>query len=192
MKKLLLASFLAMTSSLIMGQKYCIVDVEYVLSRMQQYKDAQAQIDKLAEEWQKEVENRMKDVDAAYRKFQAEQVLITEQMKQHRIKEIENKERDIKEFQRAKFGPNGELFKKREELIKPLQEKFYSEIKKYAEAKGYDLILDKATGPTILYYNEKINKTEDILMALGLNKPAQTGGDGSGSSGASKSTSGGK
>jgi outer membrane protein len=175
MKKSLVLAIALAGASLLQAQKYCIVDVEYILSKMQAYKDAQAQLDKIAEGWQKEVETQMKEVDNAYRKFQAEQVLLTEQMKQQRIKEIEARERDIKEFQKSKFGPNGELFKKRQELIKPIQDKVYDELKKYAEAKGYDLILDKSSGPSLLYYSEKLNKSEDILAALGISKSGSTG-----------------
>lgn len=172
MKKFLIVLIATAATFAANAQKYCIVDIEYILSKMQTYKDAQAQLDKIADGWQKEVENQMKEVDAAYRKFQSEQVLLTDQMKQQRIKEIEAREKDIKDFQKTKFGPNGELFKKRQELVKPIQDKVYDELKKYAEAKGYDLILDKSSGPSLLYYNEKLNKSEDILSALGISKTA--------------------
>ena len=172
MKKILILLFTAATALTANAQKYCIVDVEYILSKMQQYQDAQAQLDKIAEGWQKDVETQMKEVDNAYRKFQSEQVLLTDQMKQQRIKEIEAREKDVKEFQKSKFGPNGELFKKRQELVKPIQDKVYNELKKYAEAKSYDLILDKSSGPSLLYYNERLNKSEDILSALGISKTA--------------------
>lgn len=188
MKKFLIVFITASLTIAANAQKYCIVDIEYILSKMQAYKDAQAQLDKIAEGWQKEVENQMKEVDAAYRKFQSEQVLLTDQMKQQRIKEIEAREKDIKEFQKSKFGPNGELFKKRQELVKPIQDKVYDELKKYAEAKGYDLILDKSSGPTLLYYNEKLNKSEDILSALGISKSATSGNSSNTSTGNSSSS----
>jgi outer membrane protein len=112
----------------------------------------------------------MKQVDDAYKQFQAEQVLMTDQMKAQKIKEIEQKERDVKEFQKTKFGPGGDLFKKRQELVKPTQDKIYDEMKKYAEAKGYDIIFDKSSGPMMLYASERLNKSDDILSALGISK----------------------
>ncbi len=172
MKKLIvLISFVAVGMAA-NAQRYCIVDIEYVLSKMQPYKDAQTQLDKIADGWQKDVEARMKEVDDAYRKFQAEQVLLTEQMKQQRIKDIEAKEKAVKDFQKEKFGPGGDLFKKRQELVKPIQDKVYDEMKKYAEAKGYDVIFDKSSGPSMLYHSEKLNKSDDILAALGISKSA--------------------
>ena len=86
---------------------------------------------------------------------------------------IEAKEKEVKEFQKAKFGPSGELFKKRQELIKPIQDKIYNEVQKYAAAKGFDFIFDRSSGPSMLYASEKINKSDDILAALGVSlKPA--------------------
>lgn len=168
MKKLLIVLIAAVATFSASAQKYCIVDVEYILSKMKDYNDAQTQLDKTADGWQKEVEKQMKSVDDAYRKFQAEQVLLTDQMKQQRISEIETREKEVKEFQKAKFGPSGELFQKRQELVKPIQDKVYNELKKYAEAKGYSLVLDKSSGPSLLYYDERLNKSEDILTALGI------------------------
>lgn len=150
------------------AQKFAYVDMEYILGKLPQYADAQKQLDKVADGWQKEVESRMKTVDDMYKQFQAEQVLMTEPMKQQKIKEIEAKEKEVKEFQKAKFGPNGELFKKRQELIKPIQDKIYDEVQKYAIAKGYDFILDRSSGPTMLYASDRLNKSEDILSALGI------------------------
>ena len=89
-------------------------------------------------------------------------------MKQQKIKEIEGKEKEVKEYQKSKFGPNGELFKKRQELIKPIQDKIYDEIQKYAIAKGYDFVFDRSSGPTMLYASDRYNKSDDILSALGI------------------------
>ncbi len=160
-------------SAAALAQKFCFVDMEYILGKMPTYIEAQKQLDKTAGEWQKEVEAKMKNVDEMYKQFQAEQVLMTEPMKQQKIKEIEGKEKDVKEYQKAKFGPNGELFKKRQELIKPIQDKIYNEIQKYSIAKGYDFIFDRSSGPTMLYAGDRYNKSEDILAALGISlKPA--------------------
>jgi outer membrane protein len=95
---------------------------------------------------------------------------MTEQMKQQKIKDIESAEVAVKDLQRDKFGPTGELFKKRQELIKPVQDKIYDEIQKYAQAKVYDFIFDKSSGPSMLFANEKFNKSDDILTNMGITK----------------------
>lgn len=174
MKKIIAAiAILLMATTGSYAQKFAYVDMDYILAQMPQYTDAQKQLDKIAEGWQKEVEAKMKNVDEMYKQFQAEQVLMTDAMKQQKIKEIETKEKEVKEFQKAKFGPSGELFKKRQELIKPIQDKIYNEISKYASAKGYDVIFDRSSGPTMLFAKETLNKSADILAQMGITpKPA--------------------
>jgi outer membrane protein len=168
MKKIIVVAAALMFSASTFAQKFAFVDMDYILSKMPAYTDAQKQLDKIADGWQKEVETKMKGVDDMYKQFQAEQVLMTEPMKQQRIKEIETKEKEVKDFQKNKFGPSGELFKKRQELVKPIQDKIYNEIQKYAVAKGYDFIFDRSSGPTMLYAGDRYNKSDDILSALGI------------------------
>ncbi len=168
MKKSIVVFAILLMSVVTFAQKFAFVDMDYILGKMPQYTEAQKQLDKIAEGWQKDVESKMKGVDDMYKQFQAEQVLMTDPMKQQKIKEIEGKEKEVKDFQKAKFGPNGELFKKREELVKPIQDKIYNEIQKYALAKSFDFIFDRSNGATMLYSAEKYNKSEDILQALGV------------------------
>ncbi len=168
MKKIIVAMAALFMCAATYAQKIAYVDMDYILGKMPQYAEAQKQLDKVADGWQKEVEAKMKDVDDMYKQFQAEQVLMTDPMKQQKIKDIEAKEKEVKEFQKAKFGPNGELFKKREELIKPIQDKIYNEIQKFALAKGYDFIFDRSGGTTMLYAGDRLNKSDDILGALGI------------------------
>ncbi|MCS6934844.1 MAG: OmpH family outer membrane protein [Chitinophagales bacterium] len=168
MKKLIFIATAIMCVFAAHAQKFAYVDMEYILSQMPAYNEAQKQLDKIAEGWQKEVEAKMKQVDDMYRQFQAEQVLMTETMRQQKIKQIEDKEKEVKEFQKAKFGPNGELFKKRQELIKPIQDKIYNELQKFAVAKGYDVIFDRSSGVTMLYANEKLNKSAELLQSMGI------------------------
>lgn len=173
MKRIVAVVAILMASTAIYAQKFAYVDMDYILNKMPSYIDAQKQLDKIADGWQKEVEAKMKDVDDMYKQFQSEQVLMTEPMKQQKMKDIEAKEKEVKDFQKDKFGPNGELFKKRQELVKPIQDKIYDEIQKYATAKGYDVIFDRSSGPTMLFANEKLNKSQEILDALGIAaKPA--------------------
>ena len=175
MKKTIVIAAALLMSMATFAQKFAFVDMEYILGKMPQYAEAQKQLDKTAEGWQKEVEAKMKTVDDAYKQFQAEQVLMTEPMKQQKIKEIEGKEKEVKDLQKSKFGPNGELFKKRQELIKPIQDKIYNEIQKYAIAKGFDFVFDRSSGPTMLYASDRYNKSNDILDALGIS--AKPGGN---------------
>lgn len=173
MKKIIVACLMLTISASTFAQKFAYVDMDYILSKLTSYTEAQKELDKVSAAWQKEVEAKMKSVDDTYKQFQAEQVLMTEPMKQQKIKEIEAKEKEVKEFQKAKFGPSGELFKKRQELIKPIQDKIYNEVQKYAVAKGFDFIFDRSSGPSMLYASEKMNKSDDILAALGVSlKPA--------------------
>jgi outer membrane protein len=173
MKKIIVACLMLTMSASTFAQKFAYVDMDYILSKLTSYTEAQKELDKVSAAWQKEVEAKMKSVDDTYKQFQAEQVLMTEPMKQQKIKEIEAKEKEVKEFQKAKFGPSGELFKKRQELIKPIQDKIYNEVQKYAVAKGFDFVFDRSSGPSMLYASEKMNKSDDILAALGVSlKPA--------------------
>jgi outer membrane protein len=180
MKKLSMILFLLAASISGNAQRFCYVDIDYILSKVPAYADAQKQLDEVSKGWQQEVEVKMKQIDEMYKGFQAEQVLMTDQMKQQKIKDIEAREKDLKEFQRSKFGPGGELFKKRQELVKPIQEKIYNKIQDYAKEKAYDFIFDKSSGVSMLYAGERFNKSEDILTALGI-APGTVGG-GSGSS----------
>ena len=168
MKKIMIIMAALFMSATTFAQKFAYVDMDYILGKLPQYSEAQKQLDKTAENWQKDVETRMKSVDDMYKQFQAEQVLMTDPMKQQKIKEIEAKEKEVKDYQKTKFGPNGELFKKRQELIKPIQDKIYDEVQKYAIAKGYDFVFDRSSGPTMLYASDRLNKSEDILSALGV------------------------
>jgi len=148
------------------AQRFVYVDMEYILENLPEYNNAQKALDKVSEEWRTEISTKMQEVETAYKRFQAEQVLMNDKMKGEKIAEIEAQEKALKEFQRAKFGPNGELFKKRQELIKPIQDKIYKEIQILAESKSYDFIFDKSSGMQMLFANKKYDKSSFILAAL--------------------------
>jgi outer membrane protein len=150
------------------AQKIAYVDMDYILKAIPAYQRAQKQLDEVSATWQKDIETKMADVSKMYNAFQSEQVLLTEQLKQQRMTAIENKEKEIKQLQKDKFGPNGELFKKRQELIKPIQDQVYNEIQKMATEKKYDFIFDKANGPYMLYTNPLYDKSDEILQGLGI------------------------
>lgn len=171
MKKIIGLFILSIAFSLAANaQKICVVDVEYILSKIPSYQNAQKELDKISDSYQQEIEAKRKRVDEMFKQFQAEQVLMTEQMKNQKIKEIEAAEKELKDLQRKRFGPEGDLFLKRKELIKPIQDKLYDEIQKYAQAKVYDLILDKSSGASLLYLNPKLDKSDEILTNMGITK----------------------
>ncbi|MFC2152985.1 OmpH family outer membrane protein, partial [Bacteroidota bacterium] len=133
------------------AQKYAFVDTEYILNNIPAYKAAQDKLNQLSEDWQKEIEAEYVIVEKMYKDYQAEKVLLTNEMIKQREAEIAAKDRSVKELQKRFFGPNGELFKKRQELIKPIQDEIYNVIKDIAESGNYAIIFDTAAGATILF-----------------------------------------
>ncbi len=156
------------TFSAAIAQRFAYVNTDYILEKIPAYNDAQKQLDEIAGNWQKEIEAKYKEIDGMYKAYQAEQVLLTEEMKMGRQQKIENKEKEVKAYQKSKFGYEGDLFKKRQELIKPIQDDIYDEIQKLAKAKSFDFIFDKANGPTMLFTNSKYNLSDKILQELGV------------------------
>ena len=148
------------------AQKIAIVDIAYVLDNLSDYTNAQAELDKVAEAWQQEISVEQDKVKSMYNKYQAELVLLSDEMKQQKETEILAKEKEIRDLQKAKFGPEGELFQKRQALVSPIQEKVYGAIQEYATERGYDIILDKGGSSGILFTNERYDKTDDVLRAL--------------------------
>ena len=145
------------------AQKIAIVDITQVLNSVPAYKQAQEDLDKIAQKWRTEIATQQDQIKALYSKYQAEQVLLSDESKKQREDEIMNKEKEVREAQRVKFGPEGDLFKKRQELVKPLQDKVYSAIEKFATEKGYDLILDKSSSAGIIFANATYDKTTQVL-----------------------------
>lgn len=192
MKKLLITLSIILTGFLANAQtKFCFVDSEYILKHIPEYKSAQTQLDDLAAEWQKEVDNKYAEIEKMYKSYQAEQVLLSDEMRAKREQEIVDKEKAVKEFQKAKFGYQGELFKRREELVKPIQDKVFDAVNKYADQYSYGVIFDKSGDATMLYTSSKLDKSNDIIVALGYKPGDYTGaksGDKSGDKSTEKST----
>lgn len=169
MKKLILTSVIALLMSFQgIAQKYACVDTQYILDNMPDYKGAQAELDKISIDWQKEIEKKFTEIDQMYKKFQADAVLLPEDMKKKREEEIINAEKEAKELQKKRFGNNGDLFKKRQELIKPIQDKVFNAIEEYARSKNYSFIFDKAGALTIIYADSKLDISDEILEKLGI------------------------
>jgi outer membrane protein len=168
MKKIFAIAFIAaITSVFAMAQKFAYVDSEYILNNIPTYKAAQDELDKYSQLWQKEVEGKYAEIDDMYKKFQAEKVLLTEDMKSKREEEIVTKEKTVKDLQKKYFGKDGDLFKKREELVKPIQDEVYNAVKELAVEQGFAVIFDTSSNTGILYSNPKNDKSDEILQKLG-------------------------
>ncbi|MFZ4412503.1 MAG: OmpH family outer membrane protein [Bacteroidales bacterium] len=158
------------------SQKYAYIDSEYIMDNIPEYKDAQAEIDALSKQWQKEIEQKFKEIDNLYKAFQAESVLLPEEVKKKRENEIIASEKEAKDLQKKRFGKDGDLYKKRQDLVKPIQDKVYNAIEKRAQEKNYIFVFDKAGSLTIMYADAKYDLSDDILNDMGykLNKVTKT------------------
>lgn len=148
-------------------QKYAYVDTQYILDNIPEFQDAQDELDEFSEKWQKEIEESYAKVSEMYQKYQAEAVLLPDDVKKKREEEIITKEKEVKELQRTYFGSEGELFKKRQELVQPIQEKVYNSIESIAATNNYSFVFDKAGGMTLLYGNPKYDISDDVLDEVG-------------------------
>ena len=165
-KILLVAAFIITSASASFAQKYAFVDTEYILSKLPDYSAAQKQLDMISVQWQKEIEAKYEEIDKLYKAYQAEQILLTEEMKRKRENEIITKEKEAKELQKQRFGVDGDLFLKRQELVKPIQDKVYNAIQELATKEKLAVVFDKSGSLTMLYSNAKYDKSDAILEAI--------------------------
>ena len=169
MKKVLLFALLAICfAGNSFAQKYAIIDTRYILDRMPEYKNAQKQLDDVAADWQKEIDQKQATLDKMDKDYQAEQVMLSEDLRKKREDQLFLKEKELRDLQRQRFGFEGDLFKKRQELIKPIQDKVYNAVQKISSQRGYDFVLDKSEGITIIFADPKLDKSEDVLKELGV------------------------
>jgi len=152
------------------GAKFGYVDTDYIMGQIPEYKAAQNELDKMSVQWQKDIDGKYAEVDKLYKAYQADAILLTEEMKKKRENEILNKEKEVKDLQKQRFGVEGELFKKRQELVKPIQDKVYNAIKAVAEKNGLGFIMDKSGQVSLLYANNKYDRSDDVLVYLGYKK----------------------
>jgi len=169
MKKLILSVIATTVLVLSMyAQRYAIIDTKYILDKIPDYKEAQKKLDLSSEQWQKEIEAKQAALDAMYRNFEAEQVMLSESLRKKREDELFNKEKELRDLQKRRFGFEGDLFRRRQELIKPIQDKVYNAIQKLAVERQYDFILDKSEGITVIFADPKLDKSDDVLKVLGV------------------------
>jgi outer membrane protein len=167
-KYLVLIALSLLLSATTNAQRFAYVDTEYILDLMPEYRSAQKQLDQLSEDWQKEIEKKQQAIDRMYKDFQAEQVLLTEDLRKKREQEIRDREKELKDYRNQKFGYEGELFKKRQELIKPIQDKVFDAIQKVAKQSALDFIFAKSGEFMMLYTNAKYDKSDEVLTELGV------------------------
>ncbi len=161
-----LALFVCFTTVSV-AQKYAYVDTEYILENIPEYKDAQNQLDEYAAEYQQEIEGKIDEINKMIQDFQAEAVLMPEDVKNKKEEEINKKKEELATFQSQRFGTDGDLFLKREELVKPIQEKIFNAIEEIAVDKNYSFVFDKAGSLSILYVNAKYDISDDVLDKVG-------------------------
>ena len=153
------------------GQKFGYIDTNFILSKMPEYAKAQSEIDQLSSGWQKEVEDMTKNVEALYSSLKAEEVLLTDEMKSERLEAIHKKEAEAKEYQRKVFGFGGLFFLKKQELIKPLQDKVWDAVEKVAKQNRLAIIFDKSSELVMIYTDPRHDYTDFVLEELGLGDP---------------------
>ncbi|WP_293299754.1 OmpH family outer membrane protein [Pedobacter sp. UBA4863] len=168
MRKIFLASFLLLFAISASAQKMAYVDTEYILKHIPDYKSSLTQIEGLSKQYQKEIDDVFKEVEAMYKAYQADQVLLTDDMRKRRENDIIEKEKKAKELQRQKFGPEGDLFQTRTKLLKPIQEKVSSTIAEVAKNKYIDFVFDKSSESTMMIYaSANFDISNDVIMKLG-------------------------
>ncbi len=168
MKKILTLAIVAIVfSASAYAQKFAFVDSEYILKNIPSYEAAQDELNSLSENWEEEVQEEYQAIEEMYKSYKAERVLLSEEMRQKREEEIIEREKAVKELQQKYFGPEGELFQKREELVKPIQDAIYEAVKELTAEGGYAIIFDTASGASILYSNPRYDKSDEILQKLG-------------------------
>ncbi len=164
--KLLFILLFIGNSNIIFAQKSAFVNTQYILKSIPEYQDAQQTLNRLSEKWQQEINLKQKQLQEMKNKYQTESILLPADMKKSRQVQISKSENELIQLQQKKFGPNGALFEKRKELIRPIQEKIYNAIQTVASSKNIDMVFDKAGSPTLLYGNPKYDISDAVLDEL--------------------------
>lgn len=168
MKKYIFLSFLFLIGLGASAQKFAYVDTEYILKHLPEYKSSLSQVDGMSQQFQKQVEESFSEIDKMYKSYQADQVLLTDEMRKRRENDIIEKEKKAKELQRQKFGPDGELFQLRTKLLKPIQERISTVIAETAKSKFIDFVFDKSSESTMMIYaSSTYDISNDVITRLG-------------------------
>ncbi|MCD8282831.1 MAG: OmpH family outer membrane protein [Prevotella sp.] len=167
MKRLILILTILAVASGVSAQKFALVDMEYILKNIPAYERANEQLNQVSKKWQAEIEALNTEAGTMYKNYQNEVVFLSEEQKKERQEAIMEKEKDASELKRKYFGPEGELFKKREALITPIQEEIYNTVKEISDQRGYSLVVDRASDTGIIYGSPKIDISNEVLTKLG-------------------------
>ena len=168
MKKIIFISCFLLIAFISNAQRYAVIDSKYILEKLTEYKESQIKLDQFSNQWQQEIEKKQADLDKMYKDYDAEQVMLSDELKKKREDELYNREKEVRDLQKKRFGFEGDLFKKRQELIKPIQDKVYIAIQKLAIERSYDFILDKSEGITVIFADPKLDRSDEVLKFLGV------------------------
>lgn len=168
MKRILFSLAMALVAITGFSQKYALIDTRYILDKLPEYKQAQKSLDSIAADWQKDIDTKQATLDKMYKDYDAEQVMLSDELKKKREDQLYNKEKELRDLQRKRFGFEGDLFKKRQELVKPIQDRVYNAVQRISVARGYDLVLDKSEGITVIFADPKLDRSEDVLRNMGV------------------------
>jgi len=169
MKKfIILACVVLFTATATFAQRYAIVDTRYIFDKMPEYKQVQKSIDDAAAQWQKEIDTKQAALDKLYQEYDSQGAMMTDELKQKKEDDLFKKEKELRDLQKKRFGFEGDLFKKRMELMKPLQDKISAAVNRLVVANGYDLVFDKSEGKSIIFADPKLDKSDDVLRELKL------------------------
>ncbi|MBO7138041.1 MAG: OmpH family outer membrane protein [Bacteroidaceae bacterium] len=169
MKKILIAMLMLLGSSSVWAQKFALVDMDYILKNIPAYERASEQLNQVSKKWQAEIDVLTTEAQTQYKNYQSEAVFLSEEQKTKREEAIVAKEKEAAELKKKYFGPEGELFKKRESLMAPIQEEIYNAVKDICDQKGYSLVLDRASDAGIIFASPKIDISNEVLTKLGYN-----------------------
>lgn len=166
-KNLLITGLLLLVSLTANAQKFALIDMEYILRNIPAYERANEQLNQISKRWQGEVEAVALEAQTLYKNYQSEAVFLSEEQKNKREEEIVSKEKEAQELKRKYFGPEGELYKKRESLMAPIQDEIYTAVKEISDLKGYSVVVDRASAASFIYASPKIDISNEVLVKLG-------------------------
>lgn len=167
---ILFFSMIVMTVITANAQKFALIDTEYILKNIPAYERASEQLNQISRKWQSEIETLAKEAETLAKNYESESVYLSEEQKKEKAQEVFDKEKEAAELKRQYFGPEGELFKKRESLIRPIQDEIYNAVKEISEAKGYSVVVDRATAASIIYASPKIDISNEVLSKMGYSE----------------------
>lgn len=169
-KSILLTGLLLLFTMATTAQKFALIDMEYILKNIPQYEMTNEQLSQLSKKWQSEVEALQQEAQNMYKSYQSDLVFLSAEMKSKREEEIVKKEQEAQELKRKYFGAEGELYQKRNSLMKPIQDEIYNAVKEIAEDKGYQAVIDRASAMSLIFASPKIDISNEVLVKLGYSK----------------------